>query len=192
MSVVDGQTITAFNLKLGRKDKLAGQNRAMIVDSVHMILPAKEGGKPRYRLGGRDEETDDKLSLMCNEEKANLVSKELDLEIVTDPKKEKAAPKTEKKTTKKAAPKKTPKKVAKDEDEDEDVDDEDEDEEEEEEDKPIKKAQVKKPATPAKKTPAKTVAAVKKAPVKTASTPVKKAPVKPVTKTATKKTPAKK
>ncbi len=190
MSVVQGETIVAFNLKLGKMDKTnkeAGLNRPMIVEAIFKYEPSKEGGKNKYRFSGIDKETGDKMSLFCGEEVAKAASKELKLSIQLAPKKEVAEKKPAvKKATngaKKPAAKKPAAKSKKPKEESEDEEESEEEESEEEEESSEEEVVV--PKKPTKKAPAKKAEPeTKKAPAKKAEPETKKAPVK---KAATKK-----
>ena len=76
MSVVNGEKITAFNLS----KKLPDQ--PMKVTHIFQYDPAKQGGKPKYRLAGNDVEHGDGMSRFCNETFAKEASKTLNIEIV--------------------------------------------------------------------------------------------------------------
>src|SRR5207253_495631 len=101
MSVVDGEPILAYNLKLGAKNRDAkksgksskeeASDRPMIIKHIYKLPPPNEGGKPRYRFGGVDAKYEDHvMSKFCKEDLALKASKELGLPI------EKATPKPEK------------------------------------------------------------------------------------------------
>lgn len=76
MSVINGEPVVAYNLKLKEK------GRPMVVTGILRMAPTKEGGNPRYRFAGHDEDHPDiNMSLMCNAERAKAASKELGLDI---------------------------------------------------------------------------------------------------------------